>query len=121
MRMPLHARILLGAVLGVVAFLVAGDSPALAAFIAYVARPVGQIFLRLLLMLVLPLLFSALVLGVCGLGDLRSLGRIGLRTLAYTVTVSAIAVVLGFALVNAFQPGAGVSEETRARMLAGAA
>ena len=46
-------------------------------------------------MLVVPLIFSALVLGVAGLGDLRSLGRIGLKTLAYTVVVSAIAVLLG--------------------------
>jgi DAACS family dicarboxylate/amino acid:cation (Na+ or H+) symporter len=125
MRLPLHARILLGAVigavLGVVAFLVAGDSPALDAALQYVARPVGQIFLRLLLMLVLPLLFSALALGVSGLGDLRSLGRIGLRTLAYTVSVSAIAVGIGFLLVNLLRPGDGVSAETRASMLAGAA
>jgi DAACS family dicarboxylate/amino acid:cation (Na+ or H+) symporter len=125
MRLPLHARILLGAVLGAVlgvgAFLVAGDSPALDAAVQYVARPVGQIFLRLLLMLVLPLLFSALVLGVSGLGDLRSLGRIGLRTLAYTVSVSAIAVGIGFLLVNLLRPGDGVSAEMRASMLAGAA
>ncbi len=125
MRLPLHARILLGALLGavfgVLAFLVAGDSPVLGALVQYVARPVGQIFLRLLLMLVLPLLFSALVLGVAGLEDLRSLGRIGLRTLAYTVCVSAIAVGIGFLLVNTLRPGDGVSEETRARMLEGAA
>ncbi len=125
MRMPLHARILLGAVLGaalgVASFLVAGDSPLLAAAVHYGARPLGQIFLRLLLMLVLPLLFSALALGVSGLGDLRSLGRIGLRTLAYTVSVSAIAVGIGFVLVNLLRPGDGVSEEMRAQMLAGAA
>jgi DAACS family dicarboxylate/amino acid:cation (Na+ or H+) symporter len=125
MRLPLHARILLGAVLGAVlgvgGFLIAGDSPALDAAVQYVARPVGQIFLRLLLMLVLPLLFSALVLGVSGLGDLRSLGRIGLRTLAYTVSVSAIAVAIGFLLVNVLRPGDGVSDEMRASMLAGAA
>ena len=105
MRLPLHVRMLLGVVLGaaagVVAFLLLGDDPRLAAFIRYVTQPVGQIFLRLLFMLVIPLIVSALALGVAGLGDLRSLGRIGLKTLAYTVVVSAIAVLLGVVLVNA--------------------
>ncbi len=72
-------------------------------------------------MLVVPLIFSALVLGVAGLGDLRRLGRVGLKTLAYTVCVSAIAVLLGVLLVNLLRPGDGVSPEARARLLAGAA
>jgi len=54
----------------------------------FATQPVGQVFLRLLFMLVIPLILSALSLGVAGLGDLRSLGRIGFKTLAYTVTVS---------------------------------
>jgi len=123
-RLPLHVRILLGAALGmglgVVAYEAFGDAPALAAFIRYGTQPIGQIFLRLLLMLVVPLVFAALVLGVAGLGDMRSLGRVGLKTLAYTVTVSAIAVGIGLTLVNVLRPGEGLSDETRARMLAGA-
>jgi len=124
-RLAIHTRMLLGLAAGVVsgiaAFLLVGDSPALAAFIRYVTQPAGQIFLRLLFMLVVPLIFSALALGVAGLGDLRSLGRIGLKTLAYTVVVSAIAVLLGIVLVNTLHPGRGMSEETRARLTAGAA
>ena len=53
-----------------------------------IAEPIGTIFLRLLFMLVMPLIVSALALGVAGLGDMRRLGRIGLKTLAYTVVVS---------------------------------
>jgi DAACS family dicarboxylate/amino acid:cation (Na+ or H+) symporter len=68
-------------------------------------------------MLVLPLLFSALVVGVTEMGDVRSLGRIGWRTLAYTVTVSAIAVLLGLGLVNWLQPGAGVDHATAMQLL----
>ncbi len=124
MRMPLHVRILVGAalgmLLGVAAFAAFGDAPALANFIKYVSQPVGQIFLRLLLMLVVPLIFAALVLGVAGLGDMRSLGRVGLRTLVYTVVVSTIAVVIGLTLVNVLRPGDGLSDETRTRMLVGA-
>lgn len=74
----------------------------------YVALPLGQIFLRLLFMLVIPLLFSALVLGVCEL-DLKHLGRLGGRMLGYTVVVSAIAVTIGITLVNVIGPGRGVS------------
>ena len=74
----------------------------------WVTQPAATLFLRLIFMLVIPLLFSALVVGVAEMGDVRSLGRIGWRTLAYTVVVSAIAVVLGLVLVNLFKPGAGV-------------
>ncbi len=101
-------------------WLLGADSPGLARFIEYVAQPAGQIFLRLLFMLVIPLVFSALVLGISGLGDLRSLGRIGAKTVLYTLTVSTIAVFLGIFLVNALQPGRGLSPETQARMLEGA-
>ena len=79
------AGLLIGIVLGVAANLLAGDSPRLAGFVQYVTEPAGRIFLRLLFMLVIPLILSALALGVAGLGDLRSLGRIGLKTLVYTV------------------------------------
>jgi DAACS family dicarboxylate/amino acid:cation (Na+ or H+) symporter len=110
-----------GALLGVAAHFAFGDSPALAAFVARVTEPAGRIFLRLLFMLVVPLIVSALALGVCGLGDLRSLGRIGLKTLAYTVVMSAVAVLLGVTAVNLLRPGLGLSAETRERLAAQAA
>src|SRR5512134_1794184 len=83
--LALHTRMLIGFAVGVLGGLAAhslfaGD-PALAAFLAYVAQPIGKIFLRLLFMLVVPLIFAALVLGITGLGDLRHLGRVGLKTL----------------------------------------
>lgn len=119
-KLPLHTKILIGGLLGIlggiIAHFAAGDSPGLATFIKYVTLPVGQIFLRLLFMLVLPLLFSALVLGVAGIGDPRSLGRIGLKSLLYTVAVSAIAVFIGVTLVNLIRPGEGISPEVRARL-----
>ena len=121
---PIHVRMLIGVAAGIVAGLLAhalfGDDPRLAAFVRYVAQPVGQIFLRLLFMLVVPLVFSALVLGITGLPDLRALGRVGLKTLAYTVIVSSIAVLLGIGLVNLLRPGEGMSEEARARLSEGA-
>ncbi len=79
---------------------------------------VGQIFLRLLFMLVLPLLFAALAVGVAEMGDLKSLGRVGYKTLLFTIMVSAIAVAIGLGMVNLFQPGAGVDRELAAQLLA---
>lgn len=73
-----------------------------------VTGPIGQIFLGLLFMLVLPLLFAAIVGGVAEMGDLGSLGRVGWKTLLMTVVVSAIAVAIGLGLVNYFRPGDGV-------------
>jgi Na+/H+-dicarboxylate symporter len=131
-RLPLHTRILLGGLLGAVLGIVAhlafaspaeptGIAPALQRFIHIVTAPIGQIFLRLLFMLVVPLIFSALVLGVVEMGDPRKLGRVGLKTLLYTVVISAIAVLIGVTLVNVLQPGAGISPELKARLTAGAA
>jgi len=81
----------------------------------YLAEPVGQIFLRLLWMMAVPLIFSALVVGVSEL-DMRSLGKVGLRTLGYTVAVSSVAVAIGLTLVNVIEPGGG--DNTALRELA---
>jgi DAACS family dicarboxylate/amino acid:cation (Na+ or H+) symporter len=87
-------------------------------FSKYVTEPVGQIFLRLLIMTVVPLVFASLATGVARLGDLRSLGRVGARTFVYFVMTMSIAVVIGLVLVNAVRPGDGLSEETRDRLRA---
>ncbi|UXI69002.1 dicarboxylate/amino acid:cation symporter [Tahibacter amnicola] len=124
-RMALHTRILIGFLVGtfagVLCYWLGRDAQWLSLIVTYVSQPVGQIFLRLLLMLVIPLLFSALVLGVSEMGDLRSLGRVGWKTLVYTVAVSAIAVLIGLVLVNVLQPGAGMPDETRSALLEGSA
>jgi dicarboxylate/amino acid:cation (Na+ or H+) symporter, DAACS family len=121
--LALHWQILIGLAVGAVGGLVAnatGDlSPdgGLARFIRNVADPVGRIFLRLILMVVLPLVFSALVLGIVGLGDVRKLGRLGARTLAFTLGLSAVSVVLGLVLVNVVRPGERMSEENRRKLV----
>jgi DAACS family dicarboxylate/amino acid:cation (Na+ or H+) symporter len=92
-----------GAVLGLLAnWLVPPDI--LTAVVEY-PQALGDVFLRLLSMLVIPLLFSALVLGIAEL-ELKQLGCAGILMIAYTVIVSAIAVFIGVGLVNLFQPGA---------------
>lgn len=97
-----------GAGLGVAAHVAAPGAPWLESLVANGTEPAGQLFLRMLFGLVIPLIVSALPLGVTGLGDLRRVGRLGVRTLAYTVATSAIAVALGVTLVNLFAPGTSV-------------
>jgi DAACS family dicarboxylate/amino acid:cation (Na+ or H+) symporter len=101
-----------GASLGIAANALAGDAAWLKTVISQVAHPVGQIFLRLIFMLVVPLIFSALVMGVCEL-EVKQLGRLGFKTLGYTVVMSTIAVVIGLAVVNIIRPGSGISDELR--------
>jgi DAACS family dicarboxylate/amino acid:cation (Na+ or H+) symporter len=69
-------------------------------------------------MLVIPLLFSALVVGISEMGEIKSLKRVGLRTLLYTVVVSSIAVAVSLAAVNLLDPGAGVDRAAAAELLA---
>ena len=120
--MPLHWKMAIGffagLVLGMVVHATGGaDAGWVQGLTTWVTQPIGTLFLRLIFMLVLPLLFSALVVGVAEMGDIRSLGRIGWKTLAYTVVVSGIAVLLGLGLVNWLKPGAGVDPATAQQLL----
>jgi len=120
-RFPLHLRIFLGmfagGVLGVAANLGFDGHPLLNSFVANVTRPVGQIFLRLIFMVVIPLVLSAIILGVAELGDPRRLGRVGLKTLFFTLSLSSLSVIIGVTLANVIHPGAGLSESSRAKLL----
>jgi DAACS family dicarboxylate/amino acid:cation (Na+ or H+) symporter len=116
---PLHQRILAGLVIGVVAGLAAnaalgGDHPGLNRLVFHVTEPVGTLFLRALLMIVVPLIGSSLVVGVAGIGDIRKLGRVGLRSFAYCFAISAVSVLIGITLANTIRPGKRVSPETAA-------
>jgi len=123
--MPLHTRMLIGFVVGVLGGLLAywlgADAPWLDGFISYVTQPVGDLFLRALFMLVVPLVFSALVLGVVEIGDPVALGRIGGKTLLYIVVVTTVAVTIGMIVVNVIRPGEGLPPEVVQPLLAQAA
>ena len=120
-RFPLHNRILIGMLTGALAGLVVswiwGPTEAVQAFVKNVTLPAGQIFMRLIFMVVIPLIFSALVLGVAELGDMRRLGRIGLKTLVFTILLSAVSVVVGVTMVNVVRPGAGIAQADKDEML----
>jgi len=115
--MPLHTRILIGLVVGVVAGVAAnrilgGDNARVVWVVNNITEPIGQLFLRLLLMVVIPLVFSSLVVGVAGIGDIRKLGRVGLKSFAYTLVISAISVVIGLTLANTIRPGTRIDAAT---------
>lgn len=109
---------LAGLILGLAAYSLAGGAPWIGWIASHVTGPIGQIFLRLLFMLVIPLLVSALIVGVAEMGEIRALKAIGVRTLVYTVIVSSISVALSLAVVNLLRPGAGVDQETARSLLA---
>lgn len=116
-RVPLHTRILLGLLVGAVSGVAAnalwgGESQQVTWIIRQITEPIGQLFLRVLLMTVIPLVFSSLVVGVAGFGDIRTLGRVGFKALAYTFVISAISVVIGITLANTIQPGKRVDQTT---------
>ena len=118
----LQWRMLIGFVAGLLAglavFYGAADAPWVDMVTTYVTGPIGQIFLRLLFMLVIPLLVSALIVGVAEMGEMRALRTVGLRTLVYTIAVSSIAVAISLAMVNLLQPGAGVDPALAQTLLA---
>ncbi|MCH7476036.1 MAG: dicarboxylate/amino acid:cation symporter [Gemmatimonadetes bacterium] len=119
--MKLPSKILVGLLIGTVGGVVAragwGDATWLGWIITYLAQPIGQIFLRLLLMVVVPLVFSTLVLGVAGLGDLKRLGRMGAKTLGFFVATTTLAASLGLVVVNLVQPGDVIDDQLRASLV----
>lgn len=105
--MNLSTKILIALGLGIIAGLELGaDGVDLAK--TWIA-PFGTIFMNMIKMIIVPLVFSSLVIGVCSLGDVKKIGRIGAKTMAYYLGTTAFAIVLGIALAVIVQPGAGLN------------
>jgi DAACS family dicarboxylate/amino acid:cation (Na+ or H+) symporter len=117
----LHTKILIGLLVGVLGGLavnwsLGGSHPNVAWLVSNITQPVGTLFLSLLLMIVVPLVFSSLVVGVAGIGDIRKLGRIGLKSFAYCLIISGISVVIGLGLANTIRPGERISEDVKVQL-----
>lgn len=76
-------------------------------------EPIGTAFIRAITMIVIPLVVASLIVGVASLGDLRTLGRMGGKTIAYYMCTTAIAVSIGIILSNIIRPGARIAEESK--------
>ncbi|MDY6030037.1 MAG: dicarboxylate/amino acid:cation symporter [Acidaminococcaceae bacterium] len=105
--MNLSTKILLGLALGIVAGLELGAEGT--AFAKTWIGPLGTIFMNMIKMVIVPLVFSSLVIGVCGLGDIKKVGRIGIKTIAYYLGTTAFAIVIGLAIGTLFEPGVGMN------------
>ena len=121
--LPLHTRVLIGLVIGLVSGIIVqavygAEHEGVQNFVKNYAYPVGQVFLRMIFMIVVPLLFAALVLGVMEIGDAKRVGRVGIRALVLTIVLSSIAVLIGLFAVNTFKPGAGIPDEKRQTLIA---
>lgn len=119
--MALHTKILLGLLVGVVGGLgvnwtLGGAHPNVVWLVSSITQPVGTLFLSMLLMIVVPLVFSSLVVGVSGIGDIRKLGRIGVKSFAYTLLISGLSVIIGLGLANLIQPGKRISEDVAVQL-----
>ncbi len=101
-KFPLIWKIALGFVLGIAAGAVFKEQSQMLA-------PIGKIFITLLKMLIVPLVFSSLVVGTASLGDPRKLGRIGAKTIGLYLVTTAVAIVIGLFLGNILQPGSGMA------------
>ena len=118
-------RILLGllggAVAGALTLLVGAGSPAVLeaarSFAVTVLDPIGQVFLRLLFFVVMPLVFASLAAGVSQLGDLARLGPLSVRTFTLFFLNMSIACALGLLMMNVLQPGAVIDGDTKTRLI----
>ncbi len=119
--MKRHTKIFIGLVFGAVAGVVSNflfpAAPILVIIQTYVSDPLGKIFLNLLIMMVIPLVFASLSLGVAQIGDLKKLGRIGFKTITYFLLVTTLAVTIGLVLVNVIRPGDYLPSETKTQLL----
>ena len=119
--MSRHSKIFIGLIFGAVAGVSCNflfpNAPWLVIVQNYISDPLGKIFLNLLIMMVIPLVFASLSLGVAQIGDLKKLGRIGFKTISYFILVTTLAVTIGLVLVNVIRPGDYLPAETKTQLL----
>ncbi|MBQ4815928.1 cation:dicarboxylase symporter family transporter [Bacillus pumilus] len=104
LKFGLATQILIGLILGVVVGAIFFGNPGVETYL----KPIGDFFLRLIKMIVIPIVVSSLILGVAGAGDGKKVGKLGFRTILYFEIITTFAIILGLVLANFVQPGAGV-------------
>jgi len=108
--LKLHTKILIGLILGALV------GPWMNGY-AIMLEPFGQAFIRLLIMIVIPLVMASLIIGTASLGDLKKLGRIGIKTVGYYLFATAIAVAMGLVVASLIQPGTGLDPDIQADLM----
>lgn len=101
-KIGLLTQILIAFVLAIIVGVIVGPS-------IEVVKPLGDLFLRLIKFIIVPLVLASLVIGIAGTGDIKRIGRMGGITFAYYLITTAIAVIIGLILANIFKPGSGLN------------
>jgi Na+/H+-dicarboxylate symporter len=119
-KLQLYTKILIALALGAV-FGVIANRFEFAGFVAVYIKPVGAAFIRLISMVVVPLVFASLLVGTASLKDIRTLGRIGAKTIVFYLATTAIAVTIGLVLTSVVRPGSSLPLESRQKLIGDAA
>ncbi|WP_338595648.1 cation:dicarboxylase symporter family transporter [Clostridium baratii] len=104
-KLELAFQIILGLILGIIVGAVFYGNPVVTSYL----QPFGDIFIRLIKMIVVPIVFSSLVVGVAGVGDIKKVGKIGGKTILYFEVVTTFAIIVGLLVANLVHPGNGVN------------
>ncbi len=116
LRLPLYTKILIGLLSGVI-FGILANQLGFSDFVFNYIKPIGSVFIRLISMVVVPLVFASLLVGTASLNNIRKMGRIGAKTVAYYLCTTAIAISIGLLLANTFRPGTGLSQEAQKKLI----
>ncbi|RXH53128.1 glutamate/aspartate:proton symporter GltP [Kurthia gibsonii] len=106
-KLGLAWQILIGLILGVIVGAVFYGNDNVTKYL----QPLGTIFMNMIKMIVVPIIISTLILGVAGTGDMKKLGKLGLKTIVYFEIITTVAILIGLVAANIFNPGAGVDME----------
>ena len=108
-KFSLAWQILIALILGIVVGAVLHNQPEIKdSIVTNVLTPLGKIFISLIKMIVIPIVFSTLILGIAGVGSTKSLGRLGFKTILYFEIITTIAILVGLVAANIFHPGSGI-------------
>jgi len=104
-KLGLAIQIILGLILGIIVGAIFYGNPVVGSYL----QSFGDIFIRLIKMIVVPIVFSSLVVGVAGVGDIKRVGKIGGKTILYFELVTTVAIIIGLLAANLFHPGTGIN------------
>ncbi|MFX5406684.1 glutamate/aspartate:proton symporter GltP [Acinetobacter baumannii] len=108
-KFSLAWQILIALILGIVVGAILHNQPEIKdSIVNNVLTPLGKIFISLIKMIVIPIVFSTLILGIAGVGSTKSLGRLGFKTILYFEIITTIAILVGLFAANIFHPGSGI-------------
>jgi len=110
-KISLAWQIFIGLVLGIIVGAIFYGNPHAAQFL----QPIGNVFIRLIKMIVVPIVVSSIIVGVAGVGDMKALGKLGGKTILYFEIITTIAIVVGLFTANVFHPGTGVDRSHLAK------